>query len=256
MKKTKRSKKIISEKTTTLLTAVFLFSIIAHNPGCGRQAPEEENVIPDDRMGIILTAGTALRIDPFIFSARLTLLKKGDTVKILGKSNDKTWIGKNKEYWYKVRIKNGISGWLFGKNIRLISESGSEDVNAYVKGFFKEETDRMLKKIKGKWWSVNRFGDFTYHGLEIFPDGKYKSYYKSANPRIREGEIKIDFNNNKLFFDKGTTFGKEIDFLQRGHAYIFRKELKVGELTFKQISVKVEEKERDEENKSKKPDKK
>jgi uncharacterized protein YgiM (DUF1202 family) len=258
MKRIKRQKSRITRRTITLVSAFFLLPVISFISSCGKEATVEENVISENRMGIILTAGTALRIDPFIFSARLTLLKKGDTVKVLEKSGEKTWIGKSREYWYKVQLKDGITGWLFGKNLRLIAETNSEDVSAYVEDFFKEETDQVLKKITGKWWSVNRFGDFTYHGLEIFPDGKYKSYYKSANPRVREGEISIDFNHNKILFDKGTTFGKEIDFLRRGHAIIFRKELKVGELKFKQISVKVEEEEKDKEEKKKKstkPDK-
>ncbi len=257
MKRIKKQKNRITKRIITLTTALFFISVIFLSPGCSRKTPVEEKTIHENRMGIILTAGTALRIDPFVFSARLELLKKGDTVKILARSGEKTWIGNSSEYWYKVRIKNGITGWLFGKNLRLISETNSEDVSAYVEDFFKEETGQMLKKITGKWWSVNRFGDFTYHGLEIFPDGKYKSYYKSANPRVREGEIKIDFNNNKLLFDKGTTFGKEIDFLRRGHAYIFKKELKVGELTFKKISTKVEkEEEKKKEDKNRKPGKK
>ncbi len=256
MKRIKRRKNKIGERLITPVTGIFLITVILLHSGCGKKTSVEENVIAKNRMGIILISGTALRIDPLIFSARLDLLKKGDTVKILEKSEKRSWIGKSHEYWYKVRLTNGIEGWLFGKNLKLISETASEDVSAYIKDFFKEESDDMLKKITGKWWSVNRFGDFTYHGLEIFPDGRYKSYYKSANPRIREGEIEIDFNNNRLLFDKGTTFGKEIDFLRRGHAYIFRKELKVGELRFKQISVKVEEEdEKDKKDKNKKPDK-
>jgi hypothetical protein len=255
MKRITRRKNRITERIITGVTAVFLLSVFSLSSGCSKEDPVEEKIISENRMGIILTAGTALRIDPFIFSARLSLLKKGDTLKILERSSEKTWIGKSRDYWYKVRLKNGITGWLFGKNMRLISETSSNDVSAYVKDFFKEETGQMLKKITGKWWSVNRFGDFTYHGLEIFPDGKYKSYYKSENPRIREGEISIDFNNNKLLFDKGATFGKELDFLRRGHAYIFRKELKVGELTFKKISAKVEEEEKSKEDKKKKPEK-
>lgn len=257
MKRIKKRINRTGKRLTTPVAGIFLITVIFLHSGCSKETGVEEKVIANNRMGIILTAGTALRIDPLIFSARLELLKKGDTVKILEKSGKRSWVGKSHEYWYKVRLKNGIEGWLYGKNLRLISKTANEDVNAYVEDFFKEESDDMLKKITGKWWSVNRFGDFTYHGLEIFPDGRYKSYYKSANPRIREGEIEIDFNNNRLLFDKGTTFGKEIDFLRRGHAYIFRKELKVGELRFKQISVKVEEEdEKDKKDTKKKPDKK
>ncbi len=188
-------------------------------------------------MGIVLIRNSSVRIDPFFFSARITLLKKGETVEIIDRSAEKSWIGKSRDYWYKIKIKNGITGWIFGTNIKILTTDNSVKIKKFVTDFFKGETENMMKELSGKWWSINRFGDFTRHGIEFNSKGLYKSYIKSQNPKIYEGHYRIDFHNNMLLFEDGTTFGEKLKFIKRGSSYVLKKELKAGELVFKKISI-------------------
>lgn len=209
--------------------------------GCSKKIEEVkvEKKAPVKEMGIIKIRNTAMRIDPYIFSGRIILLKKGDILEIMGRSGEKTWIGKSHDYWFKVKLKKGMTGWVFGKNIKVVSSENSEEIDSIVTDFFKDETERVRKSLSGKWWSVNRFGDFTGQGLEFSVKGKYKSYRKAQNPRVIDGEYSIDFHDNLLIFDKGATFGKELQLVQRGRSYLLKKELKVGELVFKKISIET-----------------
>jgi SH3 domain-containing protein len=213
-------------------------SLFFSNISCGNKKEEKTNIISDATMGIVLTRNTTLRIDPFIFSARIDLLKKGTTIEIKGKSSSKTWIGKSKDYWYKVKLHNNLTGWIFGKNLRIIS-SEKDDLTDYVNNFWEKETLEMKKDIAGKWWSQNSFGDFTRHAIEFAEDGRYKSYMKAANPKIYEGIYNFDFEKNEILFLKGASFGKKLEFIKRGQIYILRKELKVGELIFKKIAIET-----------------
>lgn len=221
-----------------ILLIVFIFSFI----NCKKKNTPVSKVKPENKIAITLSNNTAIRIDPYVFSSRIELLKKGETIKVISQSNTKSWIGKSKDYWFKVRMDNGIEGWTFGKNIKIISSKDKEDISGIVTSFFKGETEDMRKSLEGKWWSINRFGDFTRHGLEFSTSGKYKSYKKLKDPKIISGEYRIDFHNNFLLFDEGSTFGNKLQFVKRGKSYLLKKELKVGELRFKKISEKVDEK--------------
>ena len=127
-------------------------------------------------------------------------------------------------------------GWIYGKNIRQVGNEKGEKIHQFVDLFFKEETEKLRKKMSGKWWSTNRFGDFTGHVIELYSDGKYKSYRNYQNPKIFEGEYEFDFDNDYIIFKEKATFGEKLDFTQRGKSFILSKELKIGELRFKLIS--------------------
>lgn len=157
-------------------TLMILFSVVS----CGNKSENSGSSIKKESAGLVLSHNTSVRISPFIFSARITQLEKGESVIIKDKSSAKTWIGKNNDYWYQVSLKNGMSGWIFGKNLRILKSGKDEDVKEYISKFWEKESEELKKELKGKWWSINRFGDFTYHGLEIYEEGTYSSYRKGV----------------------------------------------------------------------------
>ncbi|MCP4135609.1 MAG: SH3 domain-containing protein [bacterium] len=225
-----------------IFALLFTLSIlIAALSSCNKKSETIEPIKPGEKTGIILSSNTSVRIDPFIYTAKITLLQKGDTVTILDRSASKSWIGKSKDYWYKVKLKNSIRGWIFGKNIKFLDSRDKDTVDTFISEFWEKETEEMKKYISGKWWSVNRFGDFTSHCLEIYDDGKYKSYWKGNPSNPIEGDYNFDMNQNELVFLKGTSFKHNLNFVRRGQTYILRKELKDKEIRFKKIVEDIEQ---------------
>jgi len=215
--------------------------------GCSPDSNNEDKILTgNNNAGIILSHGTSLRIDPFIFSHRICDLNKGTTVKIIGKSSEKSWVGKTHHYWYKIRLENNITGWVYGSTIRVITADNRTILKSYLSDFWEEESDKLMKEISGKWWSINRYGDFTRHCVEIYSDGTYKSYYK-GNSNIISGVYTFDFNKNEIIFLKGTSFGKNLNYIKRGRSFILHKDLNAGTLRFKRITEDIKP---EDENKS------
>ena len=82
--------------------------------------------------GIVIVDNAALRVDPLIYSARISLLKKGDKLEIIDQSKGKSTIGKNRDYWYKVRQRRGLSGWIYGANLKLFSLGTGYSMDSYI----------------------------------------------------------------------------------------------------------------------------
>ena len=97
----------------------------------------ETPVIPENSEGnplaVIITPNTALRVDPLIFTSRVAQLKKGEVGEVLEKSSEKKPVGGTIDYWYKIRLSNGISGWVFGSNINILKDSNRNNVESYLK---------------------------------------------------------------------------------------------------------------------------
>ncbi len=221
------------------ITTVLIISFILS--GCAKEKPGDKpkTAKAEKNIGIILTPNTSLRIDPLIFSSRITQMKKGQAVEIQDRSMNKKRIGRSRNYWYKIKLENGISGWTYGQHIKIIKNSNREDVDKYLSKFWEKETEELGKDLHGKWWSVNRFGDFTYHCLEIYKDGKYKSYYKKSKKKI-EGEYNFNFNEDKIVFLKGTSFGEDLNYIKRGKIYSLQKNTEKKEIRFKKININPE----------------
>lgn len=203
----------------------------------------ETPVIPENTEGnplaVIITPNTALRIDPLIFTSRVAQLKKGEVGEVLEKSSDKKPVGGAVDYWYKIRLSNGISGWVFGSNINILKDSNRNNVESYLSQFWEKETKELSEALHGRWWSVNRFNDFTSHVLEIYKDGKYKSYIKGSEKKI-EGDYNFDFNRNQIIFLNGTTFEGDLNYFRRGDEYTLNREDEKDEIKFKKINVNPE----------------
>jgi uncharacterized protein YgiM (DUF1202 family) len=222
-----------------LISALIITVIMT---GCNKLKPETP-VIPENSEGnplaVIITPNTALRVDPLIFTSRIAQLKKGEVGEVLEKSSEKKPVAGTVDFWYKIRLSNGISGWVYGSNINILKDSNRDNVESYLSQFWEKETEELSAALHGRWWSVNRFNDFTSHVIEIYKDGKYKSYIK-GNAKKFEGDYNFDFNNSKIIFLNGTTFEGDLNYTRRGEEFTLSREDEKDEIKFKKINVNPE----------------
>lgn len=197
--------------------------------------------------GIILTQDTALRIDPLIFSSRITELNKGQVVEILDKSAEEKTIAGHTDYWYKIKLENRITGWAFGKHIKILDAAGQEAINSYLGKFWEKETEEISGELHGKWWSVNKYGEFTNHAIEIFKNGNYRSYFKGGGNPI-DGVYNFDFNKNMVIFLSGTTFKNDLHYSKKGNSYSLGIGTEKDEIRFKKININPSSDVEDEQN--------
>ena len=212
-----------------------MLALAAAVTGCSKN----ETAISNDTYGIVLNSYSALRIDPFVFAGTITYLNKGDIVEILQRSKEKTWVGKENEFWYRVKTKDDIVGWVFGRTIGIQASKDKAVMDKIVSDFMELEATQIKKDLAGKWWSVNEFGDFTDHCLEIYESYKYRSYIKDQETRAITGSYKFDFNKNEIIFSGGTSFRSNLDLVKRGNAYIIKGKINDHELGFSRISLEL-----------------
>ncbi len=211
------------------------------------------NIVKKNSNGIVLVQNSSLRLDPFIFSTRLDQIDRGELVKIIKKSGKKGYIAGSKDWWYQIKLKNGISGWMYGKNLKIFSAKNNKEIEKQIKGFWKDEETKISSKLIGRWWSINRFGDYTSHGLDLLEDNKYKSYRKGKEDKAKEGDFSIDLADDKITFKGETTFAKEMKILKRGRSYYLVYKSGSKEKKFKRIleDFKKDKKIKKDENKNK-----
>ncbi len=221
-------------KVVNILAVLVAAAILLTGAGCS----DNNEAITTDTYGIILKGYSAMRIDPMIFAGIVSELSKGTTVRVMERSSEKTWVGKTHDYWYKIRTKDGITGWIFGQNISLHSKN-DESIDSVVSDFMKIENARVKQYLMGKWWSTNEFGDFTDHCIELYESGTYKSYPKGNENKPIIGTYKLDFNKNEVIFSRGTSFKSNLDLARRGNDYMLKKDRKDFQLHFTKISIET-----------------
>ena len=47
------------------------------------------------------------------------MLKKGENILIIGRSEEKTIIDENENYWYKIQYNNNQYGWVYGAYVDI-----------------------------------------------------------------------------------------------------------------------------------------
>jgi len=226
------------KKISILLTS-FLIIIHASCGGKKGDVPAMPERAEGNPIAVVITPNTAMRIDPLIFSSRVALLKKGEVAEVLERSIEEKNIGNSRSYWYKVKLASGITGWIYGANLTILDDSNRGNVESYLSQFWEKETEELSSALHGKWWSVNRFNDFTSHCLEIYKDGKYKSYIKGASKKL-EGEYNFDFNNSKIIFLGETSFSGSLSYIKRGDIYTLFNDSEKDEIKFKMINTNPE----------------
>lgn len=185
-------------------------------------------------VGITLIDKTIMRVDPFINSSVITYINKGEIVTILNKSPEKDRIGNSRNYWFNVSFSKGYLGWIYGTSLKLFPVNNKHEIESYLSDLWGKELIGFRKKIAGKWGPSVKENIAPEQSLEIFEDGKYKSYQTGL--KIIEGEYNINFKAREINFSNGTFFGNNIKFLTSGNKYILAKGNKDSEMKLKKIS--------------------
>lgn len=63
---------------------------------------------------ITVASAVRVRTDPQVQAQEITRLKLGTIVNVAAHSVDESEIGGKKDYWYRVKLPSGESGWVFG----------------------------------------------------------------------------------------------------------------------------------------------
>jgi hypothetical protein len=71
-----------------------------------------------EKAGIITENDVRIRSKQGLDSSIIGMLKRGDEIDILARSDEESTIRENKAFWYFVIARNGLSGWVFGSYIR------------------------------------------------------------------------------------------------------------------------------------------
>jgi hypothetical protein len=220
-------------KLIIVLTAALMFGL------AGIVCIKNDASVPKDTYGIIIKGYSALRIEPMIYASVVMYLNKGESVEVMERSKDKNWVGKIHDSWYRIRTRDGNTGWVFGENIVIHTSENRVKIDKLASDFMAEEATQIKKYLAGKWWSVNKFGDFTNHCLEIYESNKYRSYMKGRENQAIAGTYRIDFNKNEIIFDQGTSFKSNLDLVKRGNQYEITKKRADREVRFAKISLEL-----------------
>jgi hypothetical protein len=87
----------------------------------------------------------SLRINPSTVATRMDVVPYNTELKILRQGAAKKRIGSSTDYWYLVRLPNGVEGWVFGngisfsKNPEVFAEQASDKTEITSKEENKEE---------------------------------------------------------------------------------------------------------------------
>ncbi len=230
--KTKRS----GTMKKSIYLIIFLISAVLLS-ACKKESQyKPAELMKEDKIGIIIEKDSALRTQPYIYSTKIQELRRGDKVIILEQSAETSFIAGKKNYWFKILLDNGITGWIYGANIKLFEENASSSIESYEKDLKTEEIENTKKLLIGKWWSINKRGDFTAHLLKIYPDGKYLSLKKQGKEMT--GEFTLDAIEQTMTFSNSTSVGNVISFIDRGgELFLEYKDSNNVTYSFKKISM-------------------
>jgi hypothetical protein len=198
----------------------------------GPDASKKEAIAGAKEIGVIMEQDSSIRIHPLIYSARIAVLATGEQVEVLEKSKEKAPVAGKLNYWYKIRLRDGIVGWVYGANLKVFAEGSDRSVESFAKELRAEESVNAMKALKGKWWSVTETQAFTDNIISLKDDGTYASMKKGSTTPT-EGEYKVDTLGSKITFSKGSTVGETIDYIIRGDIYILE-----GSIDGKRVSLK------------------
>lgn len=216
-------------KIAILFAVAAFISVIS----CSKDTSSKGAIAGAKEIGVIMEQDSSVRLDPVINSARIAVLATGEQVEVLDTSKEKAPVAGKLNYWYKVRLRDGIVGWIYGANLKVFSEGSDRSIDSFAKELRAEESGKVMKDLRGKWWSITDTQAFTDNIIALKDDGTYASMKKGKESEAVEGEYKIDTLNSKITFSKGSTVGETIDYIIRGDIYILE-----GSIDGKRVSLK------------------
>ncbi len=205
-------------------------------PGCSKEKPAQPvTEVVKKEIGVVTVEDASVRVDPFISSARIATLPTGANIEVIDKSKEQSRAAGKLDYWYRIRLSDGITGWIYGQNIRVFKEGEDSSVESFAKELRSEEAKVVQTQVIGKWWSVSAEESFTDHILSIRKDGTYASLLKGGS-KPKDGTYEIDTANGAIVFSGGTTFGDKVNFVVRGEFVVIEAVNEDSTIKFKKIS--------------------
>lgn len=213
---------------------VFL-TILVFITACSAEEKSKKSINKNSQIGVVIERASTIRLDPYLYSAKIAELSKGEKVEILGVSKEKASIARMKDFWYHVKSENGLTGWIFGSNIKIFEAGNSSLAEAAEEEIKESELDEITKKMIGKWWSVNTKEEFTSIWISLFKDGKYETQSKTQT-KLYKGMYTLNLAKGTISLDNDSPLGKELKFSQRGLNYFIEYADENKNVRFKQIS--------------------
>lgn len=235
--------KLINSITIIILLFLLIFA------ACNNKDDDDQKAIVDKTIGIVIIDKAILRIDPMLYSSVISYRNKGEIALILGKSKEKLRLGNEEFYWYYVRFSGEFTGWIYGGNLKIFPADKNREIEKYLSGIRAIELRKFRKKITGTWGSADNVGSVKQR-LELFEDGKYRSYRSESN--TIEGEYSINFKEREIIFKNGTYFGNKIIYFPLSSGNYLKKSANDSGIKFIKISSKIYSAE-DEKKKDDKP---
>jgi hypothetical protein len=219
-----------------LIASMLIISACKQDGDIGEKEPEPKT--KSLGIGIIIIDDTVLRLDPTIYSAVVSKIKKGSEVTILDKSSKKIWLGGSNSYWYKVRFSRGYTGWVYGNNIKIFDDDDKDQAEKFLSKFWKEEHKKFVTRIIGRWRTIRTNTQNPVQFVEILDDEKYKSYVMDGETAINvhEGDYKVNYADDEIIFPNGAFFGSKLIFMVRENILFLVKDKEDDSIKFQRIA--------------------
>lgn len=121
----------------------------------------QENFEPwNDLYARSLITALPVRSMPDRSSTRLYRLRDGEMVKIIEREEESSDVGGLVDFWYNVLTENGVTGWVFGRNLELVSAGG----RPLTPRDDKDRLDRLVRDIASTTWRPDFFIQMTRSG--------------------------------------------------------------------------------------------
>ncbi|MBX7058103.1 MAG: SH3 domain-containing protein [Leptospirales bacterium] len=182
--------------------ASYTASLLIALAGCGNQPPDEASNLHAD----VVNDKASLRIDPVTSSSEIEFLKRGIRVQVLNRTRQKQAIGEANDYWYRIRLEDGVEGWIYGANLSIGDSAG--------RGADSGIDELLIRGLVGKWWEVRRDGSTGLRRLYLWNTGEY-AYAYGQGEQMQRGKYKID-SPELLLLDPPSGVGAEISIRKLG----------------------------------------
>ncbi|MEQ9365893.1 MAG: SH3 domain-containing protein [Leptospirales bacterium] len=186
-----------------ILIAACFAGGLAFGFACDAPPTESSNTFAE-----VTNHKASLRIDPTTVASEVAFLDRGLQVQVIGRGVEKQRISGHNEFWYLVRLPDGIEGWIYGASLSIGSSGGQSR---------KPEQDQkeLALSLVGKWWEVRTDGSTGYRRLYLWPDGVYKYAYGTDGP-MREGKYEILADDMQVKLDPPSGMGDTISLRRLG----------------------------------------
>lgn len=133
-------------------------------------------------------------------STRVYRLRDGEVVKILNRNDEPSDEAGLVDYWYHVLTDNGVTGWVFGRNLELVSAGG----RALSPRDDRDRLERLVQDIATATWRPDYFVEMNRTGrinLERFSP----RYGFFGNPDERRFEIVMPAYRREIAYQDFST---------------------------------------------------